>query len=95
MIDIQNLTFRYEGSDRNALSDITLSVPDKPFVPAIKIDGDLSDWEQDGVQTFAGINERIVEKNARHPEVVRMVCVFEKGVILLKKRFSPKTCVKD
>lgn len=24
---------------------ITLSVPTKPFVPAIKIDGDLSDWE--------------------------------------------------
>ena len=35
MIDIQNLTFRYEGSDRNALSDITLSVPDGSFLGII------------------------------------------------------------
>ena len=35
MIDIKELTFRYEGSDRNALSDITLSVPDGSFLGII------------------------------------------------------------
>lgn len=53
-----------QPTDMTTVPRITLSVPDKPFVPAIKIDGDLSDWEQDGVQTFAGINERIVEWKA-------------------------------
>ena len=51
-------------TDMTTVQRITLSVPDKPFVPAIKIDGDLSDWEQEGVQTFAGINDRIVEWKA-------------------------------
>ena len=35
MIDIQSLTFRYDGADRDALSDITLSVPDGSFLGII------------------------------------------------------------
>lgn len=53
-----------QPTDMTTVQRITLSVPDKPFAPAIKIDGDLSDWEQEGVQTFEGINDRIVEWKA-------------------------------
>lgn len=35
MIDIQALTFRYEGAEKDALSDITLAVPDGSFLGII------------------------------------------------------------
>ena len=35
MIDIQNLTFRYDGAERDALSDVTLAVPDGSFLGII------------------------------------------------------------
>ena len=35
MIDIQSLTFRYDGAERDALCDITLSVPDGAFLGII------------------------------------------------------------
>ena len=35
MIDIQSLTFRYDGAERDALSDITLTVPDGAFLGII------------------------------------------------------------
>ena len=35
MIDIQALTFRYEGAEKDALSDVTLTVPDGAFLGII------------------------------------------------------------
>ena len=35
MIDIQSLSFRYEGAEKNALEDITLTVPDGAFLGII------------------------------------------------------------
>jgi energy-coupling factor transporter ATP-binding protein EcfA2 len=35
MIDIQSLTFRYDGAERDALRDITLTVPDGAFLGII------------------------------------------------------------
>ncbi len=35
MIEVQSLTFRYEGADRDALRDVTLTVPDGAFLGII------------------------------------------------------------
>ena len=35
MIELQSLTFRYAGSDRDALSDLTLTIPDGAFLGVI------------------------------------------------------------
>ena len=39
MIEIQSLTFRYEGADRDALRDVSLTVPDGAFLGIINAAG--------------------------------------------------------